>query len=427
MRPLNTTIIKLGLIFAACYLSFDIAGQVSNFFPGEVTIAGVSEKGYINILSPQEMSKGVEFKASLNDKEVQRYTPLKVSDYSVDNEVGDFRTIQHTFISESGNSMTEKRFAKILFNGEKLSLFRLDMSQDEYAKFQFTDHPGYVYYLQDNSVDKFYKLEVKEVTYSNTSYKIVNEYQGVLKYVFRDWGLKASLFEKVKFTDRSISRLLEEYHLSAGAKVVKSYGRKKRRLKSSVLANVGFMPLALRREMNHHTGYLAELKYSIANPLKNLTSLQVGIDYITIDYALAEMNDTERPFLSLGQGPFRTFTGFSQVRATLGFSRELASSNAGNALNVRGGIAIGRRNYKNQKRDVTVITLPDGSTELVSRGLLPENLQTETVALNFGLTAEFSRFIIDIGLETVTYGTEGPNVVPVLKVGRSISLGRQKP
>lgn len=301
------------------------------------------------------------------------------------------------------------------------------MSQDEYVKFQFTDHPGYVYYLQDNTVNKFYRLEVKEATYSETSYKRINEYQNVLKYVFRDWGLKASLFEKIKFTDRSISNLLEEYHLSTGAKIVKSYNRKKRRLKSSVLASIGFMPLALRREMNNHTGYLAELKYSITNPLKNLTSLQVGIDYITIDYTLSEMKDTDRPFLDLGPRPFRTFTGFSQVRATLGFSRELASSNTGNALNVRGGIAIGRRNYKNQRRNIEIITLPSGATELVPRDLSPENLQMMTVALNFGLSAELSRFLIDFGLETVTYGTEGPNVVPVLKVGRSISLGKQKP
>jgi len=396
-------------LFASGFL----LAQILDFKEAIVYTPDGPRTGVINLTNKVALSKFIRFKDEPKSPESVNYSPLEVDSFLLPGASVFYRTINHSYKSDSGIEVEEKRFGQRIFSGDKYSVFKVTMGVDEY-EFLYAKLPDFVYYVYDHVLGTEHKLDIYEKTQGRTKFLVVRPYEGALKYLMQDWKQLDRKLKKLEYNDASMVGLFAEYHSSKGLKSVKEVVEQ-RRLKSFAL-HLGYVPVTLTQNVDHRYGALFAVKYTLLPKSKFFPDFQLGLDFMKMAYDL----NGEESFSGI-----RNFEGFSQVRFSLGGRREFYRSLTGLSVYGRMELALGSRRYKNIIEKFDRIESADGSVQFVSRGTSREDLSTVTLAFNFGLGVRLKKYVFDAGFERIAYGTKNGSYVPIFRVGYEFLLNKE--
>lgn len=358
--------------------------QIDNFEKGEIIFQNEKREGLINVKNDLLMNRQIEFRSKLSD-DSEYYDPSELVAFELINLNTKYHTIDHKYISDEGLQIQSKRFGRVIFESNSLTLYRVELNFDEFEVKYSKEVPEYVYYIKNTIQDDLTKLEIVEKRYTGSSYKIVESYKGALKYLLRDWNNSIQKIDNADFDDPSLASLLKMYSDSRSEESVILLRNNSDLIEKSLLIGTGIGPFALPNTIDQDNGYLFEIKYQFVNKAKKFPTLQLCLDYINIRY------------IDIGQQNVDEIERIDQFRFTLGLRQDLIKKGKTLAY-FRFNVGLLGRTENNQ-----------------------EILETLFPTYNFGAGVRYNSLYLDIGLDRITY-TNLASYLPMLRIGYEIKL-----
>lgn len=397
------------LVMVWLTLSTTLISQTVNFKAAVIVENGNAITGFINQLDDVSMNERIEFKKQLNNDEVRSLSPIQISAYTLTASGTKYQSILHTYQSNAGVNMEELRFGRVLLEGEKFSLFRVELSGEAYKqRYIVSEIPEYVYYIQDEGSGELYRLQVTEKLYEGKQFKVINAYKGALKYLLKDWKYASQAIDRTDFNDRALIQLLENYHHHQNYEVSVNLREEAKFKHNSLRVHFGYIPLALPESVTHQSGYLFGATYEYKNDLKRFPTLQVNFDYINLKYDRFE---------STGLRMNRKFFGTRQIQFLIGPKHEFFQSKEDFALYVRAAAGFCRRTYLYQFERFQVDAQFDGTLVYNSLGFINSSIKEDNFILNFGTGVEYKNLYLDLGMDRVSYSFLLQQYTPSIRLG----------
>lgn len=404
---MNKSFIVKSIILATFYMFSvnNLLSQIQDFQEVIIYENKVEHAGVVNFMNALSLTKKIDFKDNTYTSEVTEYNPSQIDSFLFVKIGLFYRTLDHSYTTDDGVEIIEKRFGRQIFKGEELSVFRIDLDVDEY-NVVLGKLPNYLYYVYDHTNKEQYKLDIYEKTEGFTKFKIIKSYEGVLRYMMRNWGEINNEINNLKYNDKSISRLFKKYHSNSGLKIDQEFTKEKR--SKSVFLSIGYSPLALRENVSNNSGILFDARYTLFSRSKLLPDFQVGIEYMSIQYD----HITESRIRN------RYYTGFNQFRINIGARREFFRSLT-SKLSVYGRInmAVGPKTYTNTVDEYERIRLPNGNDQYVFLGNFREDLGSGSLAISGGIGVRKNGLILELGMERISYDPDRGSYTPVIRIG----------
>ena len=201
-------------LMLACFFSilyFSLTAQV-NFEKAILTLKwGEPINGYVERMGNIDLSKGITFQET-ETSSPKEYSPDQIQRLELSSE----KTVYESIEINSAYDTTKKvRLAQKLMEGE-LELFKLELPEEEKQIIRKLRN-SFAYYLRKDG--SFHRLELVEKYLdvnrgsagSTKSYVLFEEYIGVLKFLFKDCPKVVSKVDELKFKDKNITQLIQDY------------------------------------------------------------------------------------------------------------------------------------------------------------------------------------------------------------------------
>ena len=271
--------------------------QIENPAAGYViTTQGDTLRGVLNLDNEVLLSKGVYWQAEAQTGQVTYYTATDLQEFGFDASARTYCPVVHTYTRNDDTlQQSATRLARVLYDGP-LKLFRLGVPSDEFYKV-LEDIPPWAYYLQTEQ-GEYVKLEVTEKQLNSTMGYPYAKYKGPLKYLMRDWPSAVNRIEKTRFTDEDMVELVVDYirFKYPDNDTGKEFERKKVTKYSHFLQlTYGGWSGDYEQENALTSTFGGGYLLKAYNPfVDNSFELAVGLEYLILNYADAQANQTIR-------------------------------------------------------------------------------------------------------------------------------------
>lgn len=339
---------KYPLLFLLILLPLVLFAQINNFQAGYYLLENKQRvDGFINMTGDLQISKGFEFRSSL-DGPSQQFSPLEVSALCFTADGVCYQSLKYTYRTTEGDEISTQRFALKMIDGE-MKLYQLERFKGEYFK-KLSDIPSYQFILEDTDGTR-YNLEVVEVQIDGNEYKRIDKYKGPLNLVMQDWPARQSRIERLRFRGKELQNLIVDYLAFkgfttddivqvAGSREVNSHGV------------YGALNVFASEEINADLGFKLGYAYSFLNLGRNAAlKTSIGLEYMSLPYDLRSPSGTFR------------YSKYMAIRLPIGF-RYVSSQAAfnpyfgGRLMLVSSNITANRRfTLGEQEENITGITL----------------------------------------------------------------------
>ncbi|MGB3548496.1 MAG: hypothetical protein WBA17_16100 [Saprospiraceae bacterium] len=274
-RLLNLLLVTVIAVSTCC-------GQVNNYHPAYyINLAGDTVNGMINRDNDLLLSKRILFNKNLKSNDVIELSPERTQSFQFTDSGLRFVSIPHSYtITFTEFQVSEQRFAQQLVSGY-YNLYTLDRTEKEFFK-ALTDVSSYTYYLEHEG--EFVELARREEMMSESTFRIVGQFKGTLKYLLRDWELAPAIIDKMEYREEELISLIFDYNsriAPATARTEKT--RLSSRLRSVEAGVFGTRYLRKNSLFDSEYGLGATIYFSrFAN--SNSISVGLGIEYIRGDF-----------------------------------------------------------------------------------------------------------------------------------------------